>query len=166
MSWKFSTSPLNKICPTCVADPDTSSSQPCKNSRSITCVTFSPPRSPWLSAFPPLPPLTAPPPPVPPREASRGRQAPLLPLFPPWPRRCRLPTTPIACLREISSPAPRHHERYIFQDTTGKMTVEIDDKLFAGRTVTPQTRVRLHGEIDLKRHGDREVDVDVLEILK
>lgn len=46
------------------------------------------------------------------------------------------------------------------------MTVEIDDKLFAGRTVTPQTRVRLHGEIDLKRHGDREVDVDVLEILK
>jgi uncharacterized protein (TIGR00156 family) len=66
----------------------------------------------------------------------------------------------------IIARAPRHHERYIFQDTTGKMTVEIDDKLFAGRTVTPQTRVRLHGEIDLKRHGDREVDVDVLEILK
>ena len=66
----------------------------------------------------------------------------------------------------IIARAPRHHERYIFQDATGKMTVEIDDKIFAGRNVTPQDKVRLHGEIDLKRHGDRELDVDVLEILK
>ena len=62
--------------------------------------------------------------------------------------------------------APRHHEKYIFQDATGKMTVEIDDKIFAGRKVTPQDKVRLHGEIDLKRRGDRELDVDVLEVLK
>lgn len=66
----------------------------------------------------------------------------------------------------IISHAPRGHERYIFQDATGKMTVEIDDKLFAGRTVTPQDKVRLHGEIDLKKRGDRELDVDVLEVLK
>ena len=66
----------------------------------------------------------------------------------------------------IIARAPRHHEKYIFQDATGKMTVEIDDKIFAGRKVTPQDKVRLHGEIDLKRRGDRELDVDVLEVLK
>ncbi len=32
--------------------------------------------------------------------------------------------------------------------------------------MTPQDKVRLHGEIDLKRRGDRELDVDVLEVLK
>ena len=66
----------------------------------------------------------------------------------------------------IIARAPRHHEKYIFQDTTGSMTVDIDDKIFAGRKVTPQDKVRLHGEIDLKRRGDRELDVDVLEVLK
>ncbi len=66
----------------------------------------------------------------------------------------------------IVSRAPGDHEKYIFQDASGQIIVEIDDKLFAGRTVTPQNTVRLHGEIDVKRHGNRELDVDVLEIIK
>lgn len=65
----------------------------------------------------------------------------------------------------IISRGPKH-ERYIFQDATGNVTVDIDDKLFAGRTVTPQNTVRLHGEVDVEHYGYREIDVDVLEIVK
>ena len=65
----------------------------------------------------------------------------------------------------IVSRGPKH-ERYVFQDATGSITVDIDDKLFAGRTVTPQNTVRLHGEVDVEHYGYREIDVDVLEIVK
>lgn len=55
---------------------------------------------------------------------------------------------------------------YVFEDSTGKVMVDIDHKKFANRTVTPQNTVRLHGEVDVKHSGQREVDVDVLEVLK
>ena len=66
---------------------------------------------------------------------------------------------------KITSRGPKH-ERYVFQDATGSITVDIDDKLFAGRTVTPQNTVRLHEEVDVEHYGYREIDVDVLEIVK
>ena len=66
---------------------------------------------------------------------------------------------------KITSRGPKH-ERYVFQDATGSITVDIDDKLFAGRTVTPQNTVRLHGEVDVEHYGYREIDVKVLEIVK
>lgn len=65
----------------------------------------------------------------------------------------------------IISQGPEH-EVYQFKDETGTMAVEIDDDLFAGRTVTPQTLVRLHGEVDTKLVGDPEIDVDAFEIVK
>lgn len=58
------------------------------------------------------------------------------------------------------------HEKYIFQDATGKITVEIDDELFAGRTVTPQHTVRLYGEVDTDFLSSAEVDVHRLDILQ
>ena len=56
-------------------------------------------------------------------------------------------------------------DKYVFQDATGKITVEIDHKVFGARIVTPQTRVRLSGEVDSEFFRRNEVDVDVLEIL-
>ena len=56
-------------------------------------------------------------------------------------------------------------DKYVFQDATGKITVEIDHKVFGARIVTPQTRVRLNGEVESEFFRRNEVDVDVLEIL-
>ncbi len=56
-------------------------------------------------------------------------------------------------------------EKYTFQDETGTITVEIDDKKFYGRTVTPETTVRIVGEVDW-HVGSNEIDVDYLEIVK
>ncbi len=57
-------------------------------------------------------------------------------------------------------------DMYIFEDSTGKILVDIDLKKFADRTVTPQNTVRLHGEVDVNHSGQRELDVDVLEIIQ
>lgn len=56
-------------------------------------------------------------------------------------------------------------DKYVFEDSTGKITVEIEHKVFGARVVTPQTRVRLSGEVDSEFFRRNEVDVDVLEIL-
>ncbi len=71
------------------------------------------------------------------------------------------------CMLEgkILASGPKH-EMYLFQDSTGKISVEIDDDLFVGRVVTPENTVRLYGEVDTRLVGDPEVEVDVLEVLK
>lgn len=56
-------------------------------------------------------------------------------------------------------------DRYLFTDDSGTVTVDIDDDQLRNRTVTPQTRVRLSGKVDVKRDRPTEVDVDWLEIL-
>ena len=48
-------------------------------------------------------------------------------------------------------------DKYIFKDATGE--------LFAGRTVTPQNKVRLSGKVDKDFMESPKVDVKVLEIL-
>lgn len=58
-------------------------------------------------------------------------------------------------------------DKFLFEDATGEIIVDIDFAVFAGRTVTPETRVRLSGKMD--KDGMMEpakVDVKVLEILK
>ena len=49
-------------------------------------------------------------------------------------------------------------ERYLFRDNTGTMTVEIDDKRWAGQNVAPTDKVQLEGEVD-KEWSTVEVDV-------
>lgn len=57
-------------------------------------------------------------------------------------------------------------DKYVFQDQSGKVIVEIDDRVFASRTVTPQTKVRLYGEVDRNKSKDNSVDVHQMEIVK
>lgn len=57
-------------------------------------------------------------------------------------------------------------DKYIFEDSTGQIEVDIDQRLFGSRTVTPQNTVRLHGEVDVKKAGTRQIDVDVVEVIK
>ena len=55
-------------------------------------------------------------------------------------------------------------EYFTFEDSTGRMTVEIDDHVFRGQKITPETRVRLSGEVDRNSRGPY-IDVDWLEVL-
>lgn len=57
-------------------------------------------------------------------------------------------------------------EEYVFQDASGKVILDIDDKVFGANTVTPETKVRVHGEVDTHRQRPNDVDVRWLEIIK
>lgn len=58
------------------------------------------------------------------------------------------------------------NDEYLFQDASGKVILDIDDKVFGSNTVTPETRVRIHGEVDTHRQHPNDVDVRWLEIIK
>ncbi|WP_086980760.1 YgiW/YdeI family stress tolerance OB fold protein [Vibrio aphrogenes] len=55
------------------------------------------------------------------------------------------------------------HEDYVFADKSGEITVEIDDDIWQGRTITTEHTVVLHGEVD-KDWNDLTIDVDRLEV--
>ena len=57
-----------------------------------------------------------------------------------------------------------HHEHYLFRDATGEILVEIDDDLFMGRTVTPQTTIRIYGEVDKEAFERTKIDVKHFDI--
>lgn len=54
-------------------------------------------------------------------------------------------------------------EDYIFADSTGEITVEIDNDKWHGRTVTTEHTVVLRGEVD-KDWNSLTIDVDSLEV--
>jgi uncharacterized protein (TIGR00156 family) len=56
-------------------------------------------------------------------------------------------------------------EHYMFKTETGEIEVEIDDEDFRGLKVTPETKVRIRGEVD-KKWNSSSIDVDHLEIVK
>jgi uncharacterized protein (TIGR00156 family) len=39
-------------------------------------------------------------------------------------------------------------EHYTFRDATGEIEIEVEDDAWSGQEVTPQTRVRITGEVD------------------
>ena len=55
-------------------------------------------------------------------------------------------------------------EKYLFQDSTGSIIVEIDDDAWHGLVVGPTDVVRIYGEVD---HGlfNTEIDIDYIEKL-
>lgn len=55
-------------------------------------------------------------------------------------------------------------EKYLFEDSTGSVTVEIDRKDWRGQTVTPSDTVKLYGEVDSGMFKT-EVDVDYVQKL-
>ena len=53
-------------------------------------------------------------------------------------------------------------EKYLFQDSTGSIMVEIDDNAWHGLVIGPTDVVRIYGEVD---HGlfNTEIDIDYIE---
>ncbi|UVA77498.1 NirD/YgiW/YdeI family stress tolerance protein [Pandoraea commovens] len=59
------------------------------------------------------------------------------------------------------------HEHYTFQDASGSIEIELDDKyLPTGQQITPQTLVRIFGEVDTHRMKPNDIDVKRIEIVK
>lgn len=54
-------------------------------------------------------------------------------------------------------------DKYLFEDGTGTMTVEIDDDEWHGQTVTPADTVKLYGEVD---RGIFKTEIDVKRVEK
>lgn len=52
-------------------------------------------------------------------------------------------------------------EKYQFRDTTGSITVDIDDELWQGKPVNATTPVTLIGEIDIDYKPAKRVELDV-----
>lgn len=58
-------------------------------------------------------------------------------------------------------------DKYRFADSTGEITVEIDDDQWPANTpVDDKVQVRIQGEFDKDLVGDPEVEVDRIEVLK
>lgn len=60
---------------------------------------------------------------------------------------------------------PRRKHRYQFEDHSGQVVVEIDNKVFDQLTVTPKDKVRLQGHVEWNRKRPNEVEVDSITIL-
>lgn len=56
-------------------------------------------------------------------------------------------------------------DKYLFEDATDSVTVEIDDEDWRGQTVTPNDTVKLYGEVDAGMFKT-EIDVDYVEKIK
>ena len=55
-------------------------------------------------------------------------------------------------------------EMYLFADSTGEVTVEIDHDKWLGQSATPTTTVQIVGEIDKEMSGVK-VDADAIKVL-
>ena len=73
--------------------------------------------------------------------------------------------TPVTLTGHVVQRMPGDDDDYLFRDATGEIVVEIDHEVFQGRTVTPQTKVRISGEVDTHKFRPATVDVKWLEIL-
>ena len=56
-------------------------------------------------------------------------------------------------------------DNYLFRDNTGEIVVDIDHEVFRGRTVTPETQVRISGRVDQEFMEATKIDVEYLEVL-
>lgn len=60
---------------------------------------------------------------------------------------------------------PFRKSRYIFEDASGRVVVEIGNEIFGHLTVTPHDVVRLIGHVDWSKKRPNEVEVDALAII-
>ena len=74
--------------------------------------------------------------------------------------------TAVVLTGTITSRVAGSDDKYMFRDSTGEILVDIDHKVFAGRTVTPQNTVRISGEVDKEMLEATKIDVKMLEIVR
>ncbi|MDR2692923.1 MAG: NirD/YgiW/YdeI family stress tolerance protein [Chitinispirillales bacterium] len=57
-------------------------------------------------------------------------------------------------------------EKYSFSDGTGEVTVDIDDRVWAGLSVSEKDKVEIMGKVEVKKKHDNARVVDVKSIKK
>ena len=72
---------------------------------------------------------------------------------------------PVTLTGHIVQRMPNDDDNYLFRDNTGEIVVDIDHEVFRGRTVTPDTQVRISGEVDHDFMAPPSIDVEYLEVL-
>lgn len=73
---------------------------------------------------------------------------------------------PVVLTGNIISKVAGSKDKYNFKDSTGEIVVEIKNKVFRGRTITPDDKIRIGGKIDKDFNEPVEVDAKILEIVK
>ncbi|WP_180076325.1 NirD/YgiW/YdeI family stress tolerance protein [Acinetobacter sp. YH12106] len=56
------------------------------------------------------------------------------------------------------------NEKYQFRDSTGSITVEIDDELWQGKPISAKTPVTIIGEVDIDYKPAKRVEIDVEQL--
>lgn len=74
--------------------------------------------------------------------------------------------SPVVLTGNIVSQVAATKDKFIFKDATGEVRMEIDRKVFAGRTVTPDNTVRIMGKVDKELGKEVEIDAKTMEIVK
>ena len=71
----------------------------------------------------------------------------------------------VPCILEghLVEKLPQRKDRYVFRDESGSVVVEIEDETFGHLTVTPQTRIRIVGQVEWSSKRPNEVEVEGLE---
>ena len=54
----------------------------------------------------------------------------------------------------------------MFNDDSGSVKVEIDDKKWGGQNVSPQDKVEIRGEVDTHRFKPADIEVDSIQLVK
>ncbi|AKZ63741.1 hypothetical protein F506_14660 [Herbaspirillum hiltneri N3] len=68
--------------------------------------------------------------------------------------------TPVVLVGTII--AKLRDEHYTFQDGSGKIEIEIDDKHFPSTPINETTKVRIHGKVD--KHFGKDATIDVKKV--
>jgi len=55
-------------------------------------------------------------------------------------------------------------EKYQFRDSTGTITVDIDDDLWNGKAISAKTPVVITGEVDIDYKPSKRVEIDVEQV--
>lgn len=73
---------------------------------------------------------------------------------------------PVVLTGNIVSQVAGKKDKFIFKDATGEVRMEIDRKVFAGQSVTPENTVRIIGKVDKDLGKDVKIEAKSLEIVK
>lgn len=73
--------------------------------------------------------------------------------------------TPCVLEGRIKARIQGRKNRYLFEDSSGRIIVEIKKKIFGNMTITPENIVRLEGEVEADDKYPNEVEVDYIFVL-
>lgn len=73
---------------------------------------------------------------------------------------------PVVLTGSLVSKDVAEKDIYIFKDDTGEVKVKIERRVFGGKEVTPETKIRIGGRVEKEDGKDVVIDVRNLEIMQ